>query len=123
MSMQISPQTTTHVYLQGKECLHVLATADQLRVRWMRNGVWVLRWDALINDEGLYVDQRLDGELVGTLDEGLMDYPHSSILFQCMKQASDRLPLYPNPDIVRELTWFVLDDPVTPVAVAAETTK
>lgn len=108
--MEISPQTTTHVYLQDKECLHVLATADQLRVRWMRNGIWLLRWDALINDEGNYVDTRLDGEIAQSFNDGLMEYPHSVLLFQCMKDAAQRLPLYPNPDIVRELTWFVMDE-------------
>lgn len=115
--MDISPQTTTHVYLQGKECLHVLATADQLRVRWMRNGVWVLRWNALINDEGNYVDERLDGEIVGAIVDGSTEYPHSAILFQCMKEASERLPLYPNPDIVLELKWFVMDDMVIPATI------
>ena len=110
--MEISPQTTTHVYLQEKECLHVLATADQLRVRWMRNGIWVLRWNARINDEGIYIDEYLDGEIVGSLDDGLTDYPHADILFQCMKEASTRLPLYPNPDIIRELEWFIMDDSV-----------
>lgn len=115
--MDISPHTTTHVYLQGKECLHILATVDQLRVRWMRNGVWVLRWNALINDEGDYVDERLDGELVGAIGDDFTEYPHSTILFQYMKDASERLPLYPNPDIVHELKWFVMDDPGHPVTI------
>lgn len=121
--MEISPQTTTHVYLQGKECLHVLATADQLRVRWMRDGVWVLRWNARINDEGLYIDEYLDGEIVGTIDDGLTDYPHADILFQCMKEASTRLPLYPNPNIIRELEWFVLDDAEPPLDSAESATQ
>ena len=112
MSMEVSPQTTTHVYLQGKECLHVLASADELRVRWMRDGEWVLRWDALINDDGDYVNQRLDGQLAGALDLELMDPAASALLFQSMKMAATRLPLYPNPDIIRELTWFVLDEPI-----------
>lgn len=115
MSMEVSPQTTTHVYLQGKECLHVLASADELRVRWMRDGEWMLRWDALINDEGDYINQRLDGQLVGALDLQLADLSASGLLFQSMKSAAARLPLYPNPDIVRELAWFVLDEPTKTV--------
>lgn len=107
--MDISPLTTTHVYLQGKECLHVIASAENLRVRWMRDGVWVLRWDALLNDEGNYINQRLDGELALNLSTDCMDQPASALLLQSMHLATSKLPLYPNPDIVRELEWFVLD--------------
>lgn len=119
MSMEITLQTTIQVYLQGKECLHVLSKPEQLRVRWMRNGVWMLRWDAGIDATGAYIDTFLDGEIARTLNNGLMDQPHSDMLFQAMKDASTRLPLYPNPDIVRELEWFVLDDPV-PASGAAD---
>ena len=115
--MNISPQTTTHVYLQGKECLHILAEADALRVRWMRDGVWVLRWNAIINDEGEYIDQRIDGELVECLNGGKVEDAYSAFFLQSMHEASTRLPLYPNPDIVRELEWFAMDDPVPLVGI------
>ncbi len=109
--MDISPQTTTHIYLQEKECLHILVTADQIRVRWMREGLWILRWNARINDEGAYINERLDGDMVEEIDDNFMECPHSDILLQRMREAATRLPRYTNPDIISELKWFVLDEP------------
>ena len=108
--MEISPQTTTHVYLKERECLHVIATSTQLRVRWMRDGVWFLRWDALIGEGGVYTDTRLDGKLVESASMDAMEHERCDVLLQCMQDASERLPLYPNPDIVQELQWFALDE-------------
>lgn len=108
--MNITPQTATRVYLRDKECLHILATVDQLRVRWMRDGAWMLRWNAFINGDGMYINTRLDGTVVDALQHESFGHTQSDLLLNCMRDAAARLPLYANPDIVRELAWFVLDD-------------
>ena len=109
MSMHIYPSTTTHTYVQDRECLHIIASPQSLRVRWMREGVWILRWDASFSNEGYYTHKMLCGELADNLDQEDLEEPIAFLLLQALHEASLRLPLYENPDIIQELSWFILD--------------
>ena len=98
--MDTSVDTITHIYADAVEILHVMTSMPKLRVRWLENNTWILRWDAILDDHGQYQSLLLDG---------LLKDCHPDALLAAMAAAAQRLPNQPVSDLAHELSMFTVD--------------
>ena len=97
--MHANSDTITNTYAAEGEILHVMAQIPHLRVRWLKNNEWLLRWDAVMDDQGQYRAILLDGAL-GECD--------TDALLTAMASATKRMPRLPDVNHKNKLKDFAL---------------
>ena len=98
--MDANSNTITNIYTAEGEILHVMTQIPHLRVRWLKHHEWLLRWDAVMDDQGQYRAILLDGTL-GECD--------TDALLTAMASATKRMRRIPDADLQSELKAFALE--------------
>ena len=98
--MDANSDTITNTYTAEGEILHVMTQIPHLRVRWLKQQEWILRWDAVMDDQGHYRAILLDGKLCECDTDALL---------AAMASATKRMHRIPDADLRNELKDFTLE--------------